>query len=96
MQNLGTVVETLHEDPALHPAAGHGLLHLGHGVTPADILVPSFIHNFDVCFLPANFLIWESHGLILIGETIPHLDVKDVEVTGVVLENMLLPLIQAC
>ena len=65
-------------------------------MTPAVTLVPSFINNFDVCFLPANFLIRESHGLILIGKTIPHLDVKDVEVTGVVLENMLLPLVQAC
>ena len=32
--------------------------------------------------LPANFLIWESHGLILIGKTIPHIDVKHMEVTG--------------
>ena len=39
-------------------------------------------------FVPANLLIWESHGLILIGETIPHIDVKHMEVTGVVLENI--------
>ena len=88
MYHLRTVIVALHEDPALHPAAGHGLLHLGHRVTPAVTLVPSFINNFDICFLPANFFIWESHGLILIGETIPHIDVKHMEVTGVVLENI--------